>query len=118
MTLQEFKAWFEGFTEAMYSKPPTAKQWQRIQARVKEIDGTAVSYPVFVDRYWPRTYPAWPYYTGTSISCAQTALAGVGWNTPTTDTVTLNVRNDGHEVWNSAQAMCALGRADAAEIAA
>jgi hypothetical protein len=56
MTLQEFKAWFEGFTEDM-SAAPSKKQWERIKKRVKEIDGSAVTYPVFVDRYWPHVYP-------------------------------------------------------------
>ncbi len=36
MTPIEFKAWFEGFTEAM-DKLPTAKQWARIKERVSEI---------------------------------------------------------------------------------
>jgi hypothetical protein len=44
MTLSEFKAWFEGFTEAM-DGPPDAKQWARIQSKVKEIaDKPAVAY--------------------------------------------------------------------------
>ena len=61
MTLSEFKAWFQGFTEDMDERP-TAKQWERIQARVGEITGQAVSYPVYVDRYvrqWPYNGPYW-----------------------------------------------------------
>jgi len=50
MTLSEFKAWFEGFTEDM-DAAPNAKQWKRIKARVKEIDGTVTTYPVYLDRY-------------------------------------------------------------------
>lgn len=50
MTLSEFKAWFEGFTECMEGAPDE-KQWQRIKARVKEIDGVAITKTVFVDRY-------------------------------------------------------------------
>jgi len=50
MTLQEFKAWFEGFTEDMDGEP-NAKQWKRIKAKIKDINGTAVSYPVYIDRY-------------------------------------------------------------------
>lgn len=43
-TVSEFKAWFEGFTEAM-DGPPDAKQWARIQSKVKEIaDKPAVAY--------------------------------------------------------------------------
>jgi hypothetical protein len=51
MTLAEFKAWFDGFTEEM-DEAPTKKQWERIKKRVKEIDGSPVTERVFVDRYW------------------------------------------------------------------
>lgn len=58
MTLQEFKAWFEGFTEDMDGRP-TEKQWKRIQKRIKEIDGTVTTERVFIDR-WIRPYaPYW-----------------------------------------------------------
>src|SRR6202012_3582867 len=59
MTPLEFKAWFEGYTEAV-EKVPTRKQWERIMARVAEIDGKVTTHTVFYDRYWP---PA-PYYGG------------------------------------------------------
>jgi hypothetical protein len=61
MTLAEFKAWFDGFTEG-FSGPPTAKQWARVCARVKEIDGEPVTERIFIDRYWP-IYPNRPYVT-------------------------------------------------------
>lgn len=48
MTLSEFKAWFEGFTENM-DGPPSADQWKRIKKRVKEIDWTPRH--IFIDRY-------------------------------------------------------------------
>ncbi len=57
MTLAEFKAWFEGFTETLKAAP-NEKQWERIKARVAEIDGTVTTYPVFVDRYIP-PYRRW-----------------------------------------------------------
>lgn len=38
MTTQEFKAWFEGFTECIEGTP-SKKQWERIKNRVAEIDG-------------------------------------------------------------------------------
>lgn len=53
MTPKEFKAWFDGFTEAMDGHP-TPAQWEKIRQRVSEIDGNPVSYPVYMDRYWPR----------------------------------------------------------------
>jgi hypothetical protein len=58
MTLSEFKAWFEGFTECM-DGAPDKDQWKRIKARVKEIDGVAVTKTVFVDRYLPPYRPYW-----------------------------------------------------------
>ena len=97
MTLSEFKAWFEGFTEDMDSAP-NKKQWERIKARVKEIDGAVTTYPVFVDRYGPRYLPCIPYWQQP------------GWNT--CQSFTTNVKDDGHAVFNSSQAMFALGNAD------
>jgi hypothetical protein len=44
MDVGQFKAWFEGFTEGMEG-PPTAKQWERIRAKVKEITHVAATYP-------------------------------------------------------------------------
>lgn len=55
MTLSEFKAWFEGFTEGIEAAP-TADQFAKIKAKVAKIDGTVTTYPVFVDRYWPSRY--------------------------------------------------------------
>jgi len=60
MTLSEFKAWFEGFTDNMDGQP-TAKQWKKIQKRVSEIDGDPITERIFIDRYWP-TWPRYPYY--------------------------------------------------------
>ena len=57
MTLSEFKAWFEGFTENM-DGPPTADQWKRIKKRVKEIDGEWTPRHVFIERY-VRPYWSW-----------------------------------------------------------
>lgn len=37
MTLAEFKAWFDGYTESM-DGPPSEKQWERIKAKVRGVD--------------------------------------------------------------------------------
>ena len=58
MTPQEFKAWFDGFTEALGGVPSEA-QWARIKARVAEIDGIAITYPIYVDRYWQQPRYEW-----------------------------------------------------------
>lgn len=80
MTLEEFRAWFDGFTEEM-SGPPTEKQWKRIKARVKEIDGNSPSYPVFIERYYRPWYrPHYePHWTATNNSTRQMNMdAGTG----------------------------------------
>lgn len=51
MTLSEFKAWFDGFTEAIGDRP-SDKQWQRIKDRVAELDGTS-AVPFYIERYRP-----------------------------------------------------------------
>lgn len=63
MNQQEFKAWFEGYTENI-PNIPSKKQWDRIKARVKEIDGHATTVHHFYNDYWrPYYYPApIPYY--------------------------------------------------------
>lgn len=68
MTLSEFKAWFEGFSEIMEG-PPNEKQWDRIKARVAEINGATVTERVFVDRYiepYRRYWPNVPYWASSS----------------------------------------------------
>jgi hypothetical protein len=115
MTLQEFKAWFDGFTENMGEAPPTKLQWARIQARVKEIDGAAVTYPVFFDRYWPHpsptTWPNWVTFTTGSSFPVSNTFGTVGYNAPN-----MNTLNDGHAVFNATAAMTSLGQADYAAV--
>jgi len=69
MTLSEFRAWFEGFTEEM-DEAPSKKQWERIKKRVKEIDGTTTTERVFVERYWP---PRQQWFYGASTMLASQA---------------------------------------------
>ncbi len=72
MDVSEFKAWFEGFTEDM-PKPPNAKQWKRIKARVKQVDGTPTTERFFHDHYWRPYAPYWSYNTcGTSLNWSYT----------------------------------------------
>ncbi len=62
MTPAEFKAWFDGFTEAMTGMP-TKAQWTRIKERVGQIDGSPLTREV-IYKYWP-WYTHYPYYTPT-----------------------------------------------------
>lgn len=93
MTLAEFKAWFEGFTEDM-DDAPNEKQWERIKARIKDIDGVAVTREVYVDRHWwPTRYsPPWNNgvvygHGGIASNAASAVSAGV--NLVATDMTTL-----------------------------
>lgn len=40
MTLQEFKAWLDGFTDAM-GDAPTPEQWAKIKAKLGEVTAPA-----------------------------------------------------------------------------
>lgn len=103
MTLTEFKAWFEGFTEG-FDKPPTEKQWKRIKARIAEIDGNPVTERVFIDRYWPsHPRPYWWQHVWFST------------NEPTY-TYTVNNSSAGLSVPNAVFAMHEAGRAEALSI--
>lgn len=82
MTLAEFKAWFEGFTEDMDARP-TEKQWKRIKARVKEINGAAITKEV-----WLRDYRPYWTYTANSVPFSTyntTAALPLSYNSASTE---------------------------------
>lgn len=88
MTLSEFKAWFEGFTENV-SKLPTQKQWARIQQRVKEIETPEPERVIerHHDHYpWRPWWPTWYSSTETDWKIRLAAT--------TTDTTTTNVADN------------------------
>ncbi len=109
MTLPEFKAWFDGFTESMPGTP-TKAQWARIKARVKEIDGVAVTERIFVDRYWPHYWPYSPYYSPTYIH------GPLYYSSPNNNPVhysnNSNIGATSGGSFNSCNAMQALGQAE------
>lgn len=75
MTLSEFKSWFEGFTEMM-DGPPNAVQWERIQAKIGQIDDKPIKQVVYRE-YVERFRPYWPtgvYYGGTQPMLTAGAL--------------------------------------------
>lgn len=43
MTLNEFKAWFEGFSEGI-DKVPTEEQWNKVVDKVKQLNHVAKEY--------------------------------------------------------------------------
>lgn len=82
MTLSEFKAWFEGFSEGI-NGAPTEAQFDKIKAKVAEINGVALTREVVVERYrdiwsqplYPRHVPVW---YGGNYGLAATAGDGNG----------------------------------------
>lgn len=111
MTPSEFKAWFDGFTEAL-DGTPTKAQWARIKARVAEIDGKPVTERIYLDRYWPRyeRYPYWTYLSdggGSITKCSAGAVSGTSYNLAASNAQ-----------FSSTNAMNALGRNEASALAA
>ena len=98
MRNSEFKAWFIGYAENIYGEP-NKKQWKRIKARIKEIDGVETT-PMIAREYW-RHYYKWPEYGNNlpvPILCGSSGTQMSGDHTM---------------VFNSTDAMRDLGAADA-----
>ncbi|WPM80966.1 hypothetical protein R5W60_04505 [Brucella pseudintermedia] len=63
MTLNEFKAWLEGYSEAFTSGAPTAAQWEKIREKLGEVKVTAANvsltdrpYPVKPNQWFDQRY--------------------------------------------------------------
>jgi len=67
MTLNEFKAWFEGFIENLNGLP-NREEWERICLKIKNVDGDPTTETVFIDRYWAHPGRPWDYPTRWSSS--------------------------------------------------
>lgn len=122
MTPAEFKSWFEGFTEA-FTGCPTKVQWARIKDRVGEIDGKAVTERVYVDRYIDRYWPGRPYWQG--LGAYNTYAQTMGSSNLQSGLQGENAQHQGlcgsgnaSNSFNGLSAMNALGRAEAASLAA
>ena len=121
MTPSEFKAWFDGFTEA-FEKVPTKAQWARVKERVAEIDGKAVTERVFVDWYlpnhptypWGYYYPPWQAVGVATVSGAQGSALNQYQQLSGTKFQSGSL---GQNQYSSSNVMLALGRADAASLA-
>ena len=63
MTLSEFKAWLDGYSEAFTSGAPTAAQWEKIREKLGEVKVTAANvsltdrrYPVKPNQWFDQRY--------------------------------------------------------------
>lgn len=114
MTLSEFKAWFEGFSEGI-DKAPSEAQFAKIKAKVALVDGAPVTYPIFVDRYWNWGWPATgPHYYSTWTSTSNAGNAGVALLASSYAGMAPASKGDTQTLtWDSHAAMRELGRAEA-----
>lgn len=112
MTLAEFKAWFDGFTESL-DDVPSSKQWKRVKEQVGKIDGTVTTYPVFVDRYLPvRHYPYWSYLGAAGV-CQASAINDLQ-SQNVGQTYAAQALQSSQIPFDATNAMYALGRAQTA----
>lgn len=113
MTESEFKAWFEGFCEGIEGNTPTAKQWKRIKARVKDISGVPVS-PIVIEKWRDRYVPYWehrPYTVALSTGKAVSVSASG-------DLVPLSeVTGELLDNWNAEAVLAIMGQAEAQDLA-
>lgn len=125
MTLSEFKAWFEGFTESIEGKSaPTQKQWARIKEKVALIDGAQTTHHIYVDRwvrpyrhYWDRYWTTAGMATGPATYLDAVARAdGIGVaNAATYAAYDPSSKGDSQTVeFDPHAAMRSLGRMEAA----
>lgn len=75
MTVNEFKAWLEGFEESFYIGYPSADQWEKIKEKIDSIDASvsplgalqAFSYPPHSDNIGKPFSPSIGYPTEEEI---------------------------------------------------
>lgn len=70
MTLNEFKAWLEGY-EASFEDAPNEEQWNTIKDKLETVTPIQAPYP-----YTPN-YPIWTYVNGVPTTANNTlGIAG------------------------------------------
>lgn len=121
MTLSEFKAWFEGYTESL-DGAPTEKQFKRIKAQVAKIDGVSITPIIYRDIYWPRVQPyferTWSMWaTSSGLNALSSGSVSSSGDVPNNGTATAAyaaaMMDDEPAVFNPSIALFAAGKADA-----
>jgi len=77
MRSDQFKAWLEGFEEAIESSP-TKKQWAKIKAKLATVHET---------HYYNHPY-VWPMWSDTNMPCTSVYAQSTGLSNGTTLTAT------------------------------
>ena len=86
MSMGEFKAWLDGFSECFAKGSPNKTQWERIKERLNSVN--VQQEVVYRDRpyWWPTwytyTYPTFPVYAGSSSGSKGSSLGSttISWN--------------------------------------
>lgn len=108
MNLQEFKAWFEGFTENL-DGPPSERQWKRIVEKIGKIaDAPPVPVRVFHDHY----YKPWARWYGPMYATNSPGTCGAVGQQLDASAVETAIT----ETFDSGAAFKQLGRAEASSI--
>lgn len=77
MTINEFNAWLDGFSEAI-GEAPTPEQWARIRAKLAEVREAGPVVPTIITDPFrpaspsiPQPFPRW------EITCGQLTTSGL-----------------------------------------
>lgn len=113
MTLSEFRAWFEGYTEGLEGAP-TAAQFARIKEKVAQISGTPITERVYVDRYVNPWRPYWDrYWAAGDIGSTIVGNATVSANLAALGAFSQSGDAQSYASFDSHEAMRELGRMEA-----
>ena len=115
MNLQEFKAWFEGFSENL-TDTPTKVQWDKIKAKITTIeDKPPMSYPVFIDRYrhWLDSWPYRPMYATSGYAHTSNLTTSQRSDPNNTYLNTIGAGSGDINQFNSYDAFKEMGKAEA-----
>lgn len=78
MTINEFRAWLEGFKEAI-GEAPTPDQWAKVLAKVSEVREPVDLRPFLRPNEVTRTYEVPNVPFGPAVTCGGTSAGLPGW---------------------------------------
>lgn len=110
MNTSEFKAWFDGFAEAIGKNTvPTAEQWKRIKDEVAKLTAETKYIPTSIREplapampkpWYPDTNPQWPdwkWKQGEIICRSGESKVGTAYSVSYSDTIDSLTKNGTHK---------------------
>lgn len=110
MKVEEFKAWFEGYTEDMIGTP-SITQWEKIKKKVSEIDGTSVN-TVYIDRWYRDYYPKYSWISYPLVSYGSTSTPLSATSTSSSSYLQSVESKSAMDVTDTCTLMYNMGKAD------